>query len=176
MVRGLGYAIENRKWVQVPAEIEVCKLIWDLYEKYDSIRKVRDEINNMGYTNSVGKPFTSESISRILKNEKAKGIIVLGKHHHDFDKKKIVKRPEEEWVRISAPELAYVSEERFDRVNARLRAKSSNGRGKNVGNDPLSGKIFCSKCGSVFGGERHLIKIKTEKKNVLSLDLFLKIC
>lgn len=57
--KGLGYAIENRKWVQVPAEIEVCKLIWDLYEKYDSIRKVRDEINNMGYTNSVGKPFSS---------------------------------------------------------------------------------------------------------------------
>lgn len=162
--KGLGYAIENRKWVQVPAEIEVCKLIWDLYEKYDSIRKVRDEINNMGYTNSVGKPFTSESISRILKNEKAKGIIVLGKHHHDFDKKKIVKRPEEEWVRIPAPELAYVSEERFDRVNARLRAKSSNGRGKNVGNDPLSGKIFCSKCGSVLWRREASHKDKDGKK------------
>lgn len=148
--KSLGYAIENRKWVQVPAEIELCKLIWDLYEKYDSIRKVRDEINSRGYTNSVGKPFTSESIARILKNEKAKGIIVMGRHHHDFDKKKIVKRNEEDWVRIPAPELAYVSEERFDKINARLKAKSSNGRGKNIGTDPLSGKIFCSKCGAVL--------------------------
>ncbi|MBS5284630.1 MAG: recombinase family protein [Clostridiales bacterium] len=148
--KSLGYVIEDGKWVKVPHEIEICELIWDLYEKYDSIRKTRDDINNMGYTNSVGKPFTSESISRILKNEKAKGIIVMGKHHHDFDKKKIVKRPEEEWVRIPAPELAYVSEERFDRVQARLKAKSVNGRGRNVGRDPLSGKLYCSKCGAVL--------------------------
>lgn len=162
--KSLGYAIEKGKWVQVPAEIEVCKLIWDLYEKYDSIRKTRDDINNMGYTNSVGKPFTSESIARILKNEKAKGIIVMGKHHHDFDKKKIVKRPEEEWVRIPAPELAYVSEERFDRVNARLKAKSANGRGRNVGTDPLSGKIFCSKCGAVLWRRESSQKNKAGEK------------
>ena len=162
--KSLGYAIENRKWVQVPAEIEVCKLIWDLYEKYDSIRRVRDDINSMGYTNSVGKPFTSESIARILKNEKAKGIIVMGKHHHDFDKKKIVRRAEEEWVRIPAPELAYVSEERFDKVNARLKAKSSNGRGKNVGTDPLSGKIFCSKCGAVLWRRESSQKNKAGEK------------
>ncbi|MDO4326399.1 MAG: recombinase family protein [bacterium] len=148
--KSLGYTIVNKKWVQVPAEIEVCKLIWDLYDKYDSIRRVRDDINNMGYTNSVGKPFTSESIARILKNEKAKGIIVLGKHHHDFDKKKIVKCSEEEWVRIPPPELAYVTEDRFDRVNNRLKAKTVNGRGRNVGTDPLSGKIFCGKCGAVL--------------------------
>lgn len=162
--KSLGYAIENGKWVQVPAEIEVCKLIWDLYEKYDSIRKTRDDINNMGYTNSVGKPFTSESIARILKNEKAKGIIVMGKHHHDFDKKKIVKRPEEEWVRIPAPELAYVSEERFDRVNARLKAKSANGRGRNVGTDPLSGKLYCSKCGAVLWRRESSHKNKSGEK------------
>lgn len=64
----------------------------------------------------MGKPFTTESIGRILKNERAKGIIVMGHHHHDFDKKKIVKMPEEQWVRIKAPELAYVSEEVFDEV------------------------------------------------------------
>lgn len=154
--KSLGYAIKRSesgkksKWVQVPEEIEVCKIVWDLYEKYDSIRKVRDDINNMGYRNSVGKPFTSESIARILKNEKAKGIIVLGKYHHDFDLKKIVRMPEEDLVRVPAPELAYVSEERFDRVNARLKAKSNNGRGRNVGRDPLSGKIFCGKCGSIL--------------------------
>ena len=148
--KSLGYKIENKKWVKVPQEIEICLLVWDLYEEYDSIRKVRDRINSLGYTNSVGKPFTSESIVRILKNEKAKGVIVMGKHHHDFNLKKIVKRPEEEWVRVEAPELAYVSAERFDNVQARLQAKTGKGRGKNVGRDPLSGKLYCGNCGEVL--------------------------
>lgn len=148
--KSLGYKIENTRWVKVPHEIEVCKLVWDLYDEYDSIRRVRDRVNSLGYTNSVGKPFTSESISRILKNEKAKGIIVMGKYHHDFNLKKIVQKPEEEWVRVEAPELAYVSAERFDRVQKRLQDKTSKGRGKNVGRDPLSGKLFCGKCGEVL--------------------------
>lgn len=150
--KSLGYAIKDSRWVQVPEEIELCKEIWDKYEEFDSIRMVRDWVNENGYTNSVGKPFTSESITRIIKNEKAKGIIVMGRHHHDFDKKKIVKRAEEEWVRIEAPELAYVSAERFDRVNAHLKSKTNatTGRGRKVGHDPLSGKCFCSKCGSVM--------------------------
>ena len=164
--KSLGYAIVEKKWEQVPEEIKVCELIWDLYDKYDSIRKVRDNINDRGYTNSVGKPFTSESISRILKNEKAKGIIVMGKYHHDFDEKKIVKRSEEAWARVPAPELAYITKERFDRVEARLKAKSANGRGKNVGRDPLSGKIFCCKCGSVLWRRESSKKNKDGEKKI----------
>lgn len=148
--KSLGFAIKDGKWVQVPEEIEICKLVWDLYDEHDSLRIVRDEINNRGYRNSVGKPFTTESIGRILKNEKAKGVIVLGQYHHNFEKKKIDKRSEEEVVRIPAPELAYVTEERFERVRERLKAKTGKGRGKNVGRDPLSGKMFCSKCGGVM--------------------------
>ena len=159
--KSLGYDIKDSKWVQVPEEIELCRLIWDLYEKYDSLRKVRDEINERGYRNSVGKPFTTESIARVLKNEKAKGVIVLGKFHHDFEKKKIVQRPEEELVRVEAPELAYVTVERFDRVQDRLQVKTLQGRGRNVGRDPLSGKLYCSKCGAVLWRRE---TVRTEKQ------------
>ena len=115
--KSLAFKIVNGKWVKDEEEAKLGKKIFELYLEYDSIRKVRDWVNEHGYTNSVGKPFTSESISRILKNEKAKGVIVMGKYHHDFDKKKIVRRSEEELVRIPAPELAYVSEEVFVNVN-----------------------------------------------------------
>jgi len=162
--KSLGFTIVNGKWVQVPDQIELCKLIWDLYEKYDSLRKVRDEINDRGYTNSVGKPFTTESISRILKNEKAKGIIVTGKYRNDFEKKKIVKGSEEEIHRFPAPELAYVSEERFEKIQQRLQAKTGNGRGKNIGRDPLSGKLVCSKCGAVLWRRETVRKDKNGEK------------
>lgn len=162
--KGLGYAIINKKWVKIPEEIEVCMQIWDLYDKYDSLRKVRDEINNRGYRNSVGKLFTTESIGRVLKNEKAKGVIVMGKYHHDFNLKKIVKMPEENWTRIPAPELAYVSEERFDSVQKRLQAKTGNGRGKHIGRDPYSGKMYCNLCGSVLWRRETVRKDKNGKK------------
>ena len=145
--KSLAFKIVNGKWVKDEKEAELGKKIFELYLEYDSIRKVRDWVNEHGYTNSVGKPFTSESISRILKNEKAKGVIVMGKYHHDFDKKKIVKRSEEELVRIPAPELAYVSEEMFGEVQRRLKAKTGKKRGVNAYSNPLSGKIFCGKCG-----------------------------
>ena len=148
--KALGYKIENKRWVKVPQEIELALFIWDLYEKYDSIRKVRDILNNMGYRNSVGKPFSLESISRVLKNEKAKGILVMGRYKHDFDKKRVIKTAEENWTRITMPELAYVSEERWQKVNDRLKSKTIGKRGKYMGADPLSGKIFCGKCGSVY--------------------------
>lgn len=164
--KSLGFAIKDNKWVQVPEEIKVCLLVWDLYDKYDSLRKVRDEINNRGYRNSVGKPFTTESIGRILKNEKAKGVIVVGEYHHDFEKKKIVKRDEAEIVRIPAPELAYVTEERFERTQSRLKAKTGEGRGKRVGRDPLSGKMYCSKCGEVMWRKMTSHKSATGERNV----------
>lgn len=150
--KSLAFKIIDGKWVKDEEEAKLGKLIFELYLQYDSIRKVRDEVNNRGYRNSVGKPFTSESISRILKNEKAKGIIVIGKHHHDFDQKKIVKRPEEEWVRIEDKSLAYVTDEIFDEVQRRLKSKtgkdkSGKSRGIHTGTEALSGKLFCGCCG-----------------------------
>ncbi len=152
--KSLVYKIVDGRWVKDPAEEKLGKKIFELYLQMDSISKVRDWVNDHGYTNSVGKPFTAESISRILKNEKAKGVIVLGKYHHDFDKKKIIRRAEEDLVRVSAPELAYVSDEVFEEVQKRLAAKTvyKDGRkkGKNVGRDILSGKVYCGKCGGVL--------------------------
>ena len=148
--KSLGFAIKDGKWVQVPEEIELAKKIFELYLEMDSIRKVRDWLNSHGYRNSVGNQFTTESVVRVLRNEKAKGVIVMGQYHHDFNLKKIIQRPEEEWVRVPAPELAYVSEEMFEAVQSRLKAKTGKKRGKRKGADPLSGKIFCAKCGSPY--------------------------
>lgn len=145
----IGYKIVDSHWTKVPEEIEFCLFVWDLYEKLDSLRKVRDELNRLGYKNTKGKPFSTESIRRILINEKAKGVIVIGKYHYDFNLKREVINPEEEWIRVPAPELAYVSEERWDKVNGRLKHKTHGGRGVANTNTPLSGKILCEKCGGV---------------------------
>lgn len=72
--KSLAFKIVNGKWVKDEEEAKLGKKIFELYLEYDSIRKVRDWVNEHGYTNSVGKPFTSESISRILKTRKLKAL------------------------------------------------------------------------------------------------------
>ena len=52
-----GLTIENWRYVAVPEQAELVKLMYQLYLEYDSVRKVRDAINLRGYRNQVGKPF-----------------------------------------------------------------------------------------------------------------------
>jgi DNA invertase Pin-like site-specific DNA recombinase len=145
-----GYTIEDCRYVVVPEQAEIVKLVYQLYLEYDSVRKVRDTLNLRGYRNQVGKPFCSDSISRMLKNEHYKGMYVLNRYHRDFDKKKVIKNPPEEWVCIEDAHEAIIDKETWDKVNERIASKRGVKRGRKVGRNPLSGKLFCASCGGVL--------------------------
>lgn len=145
-----GYTIEDCKYVVVPEQAEIVKLVYQLYLEFDSVRKVRDILNQRGYKNQVGKPFCSDSITRMLKNEHYKGMYVLNRYHRDFDKKKIIKNPEDEWVCIEDAHEAIIDKETWEKVNQRISVKRGSKRGKKIGRDPLSGKLFCECCGGVL--------------------------
>ena len=145
-----GFRLENCKYVVDQEQAKVVKLVFELYLKLDSVRKVRDTINKMGYRNQAGKPFSANSISRMLKNEHYKGMYVLNRIHRDFDKKKQVMNPPEDWVCVEDVHEAIVDKETWETVNQRLAKKRKDNRGKKVGRDIFSGKLFCHSCGSVM--------------------------
>lgn len=149
-----GYTIENCRYVVVPEQAEIVKLVYQLYLEYDSVRKVRDTLNQRGYRNQAGKPFCCDSISRMLKNEHYKGMYVLNRYHRDFDKKKVVKNPPEEWVCVEDAHEAIIDKETWAKVNERISAKRGVKRGRKIGRDPLSGKLFCASCGGVLWKHR----------------------
>lgn len=149
-----GYRIVNGRWVIEPEEAEVVKKMYELYLEYHSIRKVRNALNDLGYRNKAGKLFTEEIVGRVIKNEKHKGWIILNRYHRNFDTKEIDELPEEDWVIVKNDHEPIVSEAIWDQVNNEIqshRNKGNNrGRGKRMGNDIMSGKIFCNCCGRVM--------------------------
>lgn len=147
-----GHHIQDGKWVIDPEQAEVVKKVYELYLQYDSIRKVCHELNEQGYKNQKGKPFLEDSVRRILRNERNKGVNVLNRYHRDFDTKKIIKNPKDEWVYIKGACDPIIDEITWKKVNDRLDSKvdPSTLKGKKVGSDPLSSKLYCANCGKVM--------------------------
>ena len=149
-----GYRIVDGKWVIEPEEAEIVRKMYELYLELHSIRKVRNSLNELGYRNKAGKLFTEEVVGRVIRNEKHKGWVILNRYHRNFDTKEIDELPEEEWVIVKNDHEPIVSEEVWDAVNSEIdshRNKGNNkGRGKRMGTDPLSGKMFCNCCGRIL--------------------------
>lgn len=167
-----GYRIVNGKWVVEPEEAAVVKKMYELYLELHSIRKVRDALNELGYRNKAGKLFTEEIVGRVIKNEKHKGWAILNRYHRNFDKHKIIENPEEEWVIVKDDHEPIVSEKIWDAVNSEIQSHrnegNNKGRGKRMGTEPLSGKMFCGCCGRVMWKHQNKGSYKTKdgRKNM----------
>lgn len=154
-----GYYIKDGEYVVDREQAEIVKVVYNLYLELDSITAVRDAVNAMGYRNQKGKPFCFDSIRRMLKNEHYKGMYVLNRHHRDFEQKKIITLPKEEWICVPNAHEAIIDEDTWQRVNDRINQKTvkySNKSGKikrvgrNGGKDILSDKMYCACCGGVM--------------------------
>ena len=147
----LGFTSVKGKIEIVPEEAEIVRLIYSKYIEYASTVKVKDYLNSHGYRTKKGNLFAPATISRCIRNEHNKGTYVLGKKAMDFNQKKVVDMPEDEWVIVPNAHEAIVDPATWQRANDLLKQHSSEvggrGRGKKVGTDPLSGKMFCAECG-----------------------------
>ncbi len=147
-----GYKIVDGKWVIEEEQAEIVRKMFNLYLELHSMRKVRDTMNELGYRNQRGKLFTEDSIRGVLKNEKHKGWVVVNRDHRDFETKRIVTNPKEEWVYVKGDHEPIVSEKIWDKVNDEISShvNTETGRGKKTGDDIFSGKLCCSSCGSTL--------------------------
>lgn len=150
-----GHYIKDGKWVVDPEQAEVVKKVYELYKKRNSLRKVCRELNELGYRNQKGTPFLEDSVRRIIRNERNMGVNVVNRYHRDFDTKKIVKLPKEEWVYQEGACEPIISKEEWKEANDRMDSKvgvdtKGKMRGRGTGSDPLSGKMFCASCGKVL--------------------------
>jgi DNA invertase Pin-like site-specific DNA recombinase len=160
--RCYGYDMANGKQTINEEQADVVRMIYRLYLEGNGGRAIRRELTARGITNHDGKEMNEVTILNILKNEKYIGTLVTNKSHKDFETKKTVKNPPEDWVRIPDAIPAIVTKEDFKVVSEilnshRLEAgteKRAKTIGKNVGKKLLSGKIFCGNCGSLYWGKK----------------------
>lgn len=160
-----GFYIVKGKWYIDEEQAVIVKEVFEAYDRLNSITKTRDYINEKGYKNQHGRHFVPDTIRRILRNEMHKGVLVLNRNYRDFDKKKILTRPKEEWIYIYDKIPAIVDTELWDRVNTQLdKHISSDNRGKNTHTYSFSAKIYCKHCGAPLWAKRIMKTTSTGKE------------
>lgn len=155
--------ITNRTWGfknnngEILIDEEEAKLVIRIYQLFADgfggrvvARILRDE----GIRNRNGKTLSENTIREIVKNPLYKGIAVMNKEHFDFEAKKIIKNPENEWIYREGLVPQIVSDDLWERANVQINSRKTVDRTHNVGinkgNTLLSSKIICGECNSKY--------------------------
>ena len=150
----LGYDVVKDKLVINEYEAEIVRLIFDMYENQFSYSQMAKELNSKGYTNKHQRPFTVNSFSSILHQEKYIGTYTWNKTSKKNNKGRRnshKEKPEAEQVILKNTVPEIISKEQFERVQ-QLFASRKNGTAPSKSKHfyLLSGGGFlkCAYCGS----------------------------
>lgn len=178
-----GYKKDNGKLVIIPEDAEMIRKTFQLYSEGNGYRKIGDTLYSMGYVNTNGNKFGSNTLKSILTNPKYKGYYCGNKNTKiDIFSNKRQKFDEDDWVmwkdETGDTVPAIVNEELWDRCNKIMEDKLKK-IGENEGGYsnryPYSEKIKCKKCDSTYwrtiykykSGDKELWQCKNYRKGGL---------
>lgn len=156
----LGYSVENGKMTIVPKEALLVKEAFRLYAgENSSLSKAAAELTRKA--SAMGLPhlvFSPSTLGRMLKNEKYMGDLVQKKTcTPDYlTHLRVPNRGREEMIVLHDHHEPIVSPALFHRVQQLLRQRGPQSGDRSCARQeyPLSGKVFCGECGSVFIARR----------------------
>lgn len=93
-----GYNQKDGELTINEEEAKVVRRIFELYISGLGCRGIRKKLTEEGYLTRNATEFAETTIKRMIKNEKYKGTVVFNKQHKNFDTKRIVQNPPEEWI------------------------------------------------------------------------------
>lgn len=138
-------------------EAEIVKKIYEYCAAGYGSRTIANIFINQGYKKKNGTALSSSAIGRIIRNPLYKGILVMNRVHYDFETKKIIKTPEEEWIYGTDLVPAIVDENLWEQANREMTKRAElfhqNGvyiKWSSPGRYNLSGKIICGHCGNPY--------------------------
>ncbi len=137
-------------------EAEMIRMLFELSANGYGTHCCAEILYQNGYRNRKGKMIHPSSIRNIIRNPIYKGTIVQNRSHYDFERKQVVKNPEQEWVIHEKALPAIVDSNLFEKANKRMDARrqgkqgTEGKQGGNPGKYDFSGKIVCGLCGSPF--------------------------
>lgn len=149
----LGYRIESGQYVIDLHEAEIVRAIFSMYAEYNTLQQIADYLNAKGYSTRYGRPWTANSFSNILRNERYIGVYTWMSRRISYMRKWAGggKNPNE--VRIEDHIPPIIDLQLWDAVQHRNRDNSGNGRAKACRREyPLSGVIECGECGVLMHG------------------------
>ena len=148
----------------VPEEAECVRQIFQLYAEGNGCTRIEQAVNAMGYHGRRGSRFNRNTIRLILDNP-----VYIGKIRWDRTntiktgigaerRKRVVYNAPEQWKIIDGHHPAIISQELWDTVQERRKARYFYVDNHHVAS-PLAGLVHCSKCG-------HLMNMQGKNKGV----------
>ena len=119
-----------------PATAPAIKMIFDLYSQGVPAVEIVQELNGRGYRTAAGKPFQKSSLTRILKNEKYKGVYTY------LDK-----------IRVEDGIPPIVDKDTWEKCQRMAEKHKIAPAANRDTNFRLTGKLFCGHCGQAMTGE-----------------------
>ncbi|AOR22741.1 recombinase family protein [Clostridium taeniosporum] len=157
--RFLGYdKDEYGDLVINPKEAEVVKRIFNEYLNGKGCFTIAKGLREEGVPTVAGGTWRDSTILRILKNEKYKGDALLQKYYTSdhLRKKKVKNNGEVESYYIEDDHVPIVSREEWETVQEEIKKRAKK-KGIILGDTkkykrryPLTGMLYCSKCGSTL--------------------------
>lgn len=156
----LGYKVVAKHLQIDEAEAAVVRRIFTEYASGSSYKSIIDGLNRDGLKTKRGKPFGSNSLHDLLKNEKYTGVLTYGGKPHRPDGTRNTHAPiDAAAIRTEEAVPPIISRELFDVVQERMTQNkhAQSGRPGTKRDYPLKGKVFCGLCKSA-------VYISTSKK------------
>lgn len=160
----------EKKLRVVKEEADIVKLIYTMYLSGQSTGQIAGYLYKKEYQTRSGGRFQTKLIGDILKNKFYLGKLVWNKRHYDKRQPtrrgyRYVNNDPSKVIEVDGRQEPIICQEDFDMVQERLKA---NRRGvlyrKNSKEYPLSGILFCQRCGHKYLGgvniSQHRLKIK----------------
>ena len=155
----LGYNATKDKHLAInPPQAKAVKMIYELYDQGFGIMAIISKLNEKGLSTRSNKPFNRSSIDGVLRNTKYIGYYM--------------------WQDIKVPCPRIISDKLFLSVQEKLKSKHRR-KGVVVTSYPLTGKLFCGKCGSSMksdagtsrDGSKHLYYVCNNRRRNHKCDL-----
>lgn len=147
----------------IPDEAEVIKLIYNLAEENNGVRKIKKYLDENGYSRN-GKKFTEHFLLYALQNKKYCGYNIRNVYDKPdiLNKYKQIKKDESEWIIEKSDRIdVIITEEQFNKVQELIsRRRTHKPDGKSLGykasKSDLAGKIICGECGGKYISNREV--------------------
>lgn len=146
-------------------EADIVRKIFEWYAKGESLNGIAAKLNSLNVTatydkhprKTLGKGWGHQTIKGILRNERYIGVITWNKRKNvrvpGKRNPRAIPRPKSEWRTLEVPQLAIVSQELWNQVQARNRKSIKGGRPVTATKQLYltSGLLKCGVCGNSMG-------------------------
>lgn len=143
-----GFAVdpETKTLVPVPEEKEIVKMIFDLYEKFHSCRKVARFLQQNNIKQKYHTEWLPEYIRRTLRNELYIGTYIYNRREFNGQE-----RPKSEWIVKENNHPAIIDKDQFARCNEIMDKNTSSRDVSEIRQTRhihvFGGKVSCNMCG-----------------------------